>query len=161
MFMDILLDGKRLGLKEVLHDINLMAQERVISQFLRDDRLAWFVHYHPTDVQRLETILSQARAQYPILPDNERQFVDTLGEFYQDFRSFDWERYQRLLQEQDTANRLGYEAETALRWGKRLRSLLGTIEPLELLLQATVTKYKKSPYGIGRPATFECTVREK
>lgn len=164
--MQIRLDDKVMDWNNLKFDIKLMWQERIGGEFLRRDlfKLAWFKRYQTHDIKRLESILSQACEQYEGLPKEEQQWVKELQDFYDDLRSFNWDKYNLLMSNEP--RRLKYERETGIRWAERIRRLIaGYIDPykginpeldrlddpLEYLLSVAETEYIQGPLGIWRP----------
>lgn len=151
--MRVILDGREMGLDRLQHDINLMAQERVLSQII-GNHIAWFSHYQPVDVRRLESILGQAHDQYDSLPDDEKKWLDNLKDFYDDFRAFDWEKYRSLPPQEKNK----YQLETAFSWAEKLQPLVVINEEFDdpaYFLQLVLTiEYEKGPNGIMRPKFF-------
>lgn len=87
-------------------------------------------------------------------------------DFYEDFKSFDWEEYDSL--KDDAPRRLRYEIEIGIRWAKKLKGLIIGYtspytpnpeleflnDPLQYLLFQAETEYVKRPLGIWRPKEF-------
>ncbi len=149
--MEVILDGRRIGFEGVQHELKLMWQERILSQFFDGNGLGWFYHYQQTDIQRLEKILTQASDCSAHLSGKEKRWVDELQDFYDDFKRFDWDTYQLLPPEK----RKEYELNTAIRWAKQLRTLTPIVregdDPLYFLLDYSEVKYKRGENGVQRP----------
>lgn len=157
--MRVALDDREIELGGLQHEIQLMSQERILSQ-LRSNNIGWFRHYQPIDLRRLESILAQIGNQRHSLSEEERRWAENLQNFYNDFKSFDWEKHRSLPPEEKKK----YELEIAFRWAEKLRPLVSISDKFDdppYFLQLTLSiEYKRDPNGIMRPVILTDTTNK-